>query len=423
MTDNRQAALAYHRHPKPGKVGTLITKPFKSPDELALAYTPGVAHPCLEIHKNPLTAYDYTAKGHTVAVISNGTAVLGLGDIGAAASKPVMEGKAVLFKAFGGVDAVDIEINRKEVEGFCDSVEAIAGTFGGINLEDIKSPECFLIEERLKRTLDIPVMHDDQHGTAIVAGAALINALQLVGKSVGEARVVINGAGAAAIACGLFLRELGVKNLVVCDSKGVIQTERTDLGIYKNLFAVKTPLRTLSGALHDADVFLGLSRGGLLNNEELLSSMAPRPVIFAMANPVPEVDPLFAKSVRPDAIVATGRSDFPNQINNVLGFPYLFRGALDVRAKAITEGMKIAAARALCDLAREAVPVALSKAYGRALAFGPDYILPLAFDPRLLSAVAPAVARAAVEDGVARIERFNEALYRTQLIEERGTRI
>jgi malate dehydrogenase (oxaloacetate-decarboxylating)(NADP+) len=418
MTDNKQRALDYHAHPTPGKIGTLITKPFKSADELALAYTPGVAHPCLEIQTDLLKAYDYTAKGHTVAVISNGTAVLGLGDIGALASKPVMEGKAVLFKAFGDVDAVDIEVNHKSVEPFCEAVEAIAGSFGGINLEDIKAPECFAIEKRLKQNLNIPVMHDDQHGTAIVAGAALMNALSLVGKSLGSARVVINGAGAAAIACGLFLRELGVKNLIMCDSKGVIHTGRNDLDPHKSAFAIQTPLRTLAGALHDADVFLGLSKGGLLNNEELLASMADKPIIFAMANPVPEVEPGVAKAVRPDAIVATGRSDFPNQINNVLGFPYLFRGALDMRAKAITERMKIAAAKALAALAKEPVPRSLSDYLGRSLHFGPEYILPSPFDPRLLPAVATAVAKAAHEDGVSRIRQFDENRYRAQLEEK-----
>ena len=420
MADNKQEALAYHAHPKPGKIGTLITKPFKSTDELALAYTPGVAYPCLEIQTDLLKAYDYTAKGHTVAVISNGTAVLGLGDIGALASKPVMEGKAVLFKAFGGVDAVDIEVSRKEVDSFCETVEAIASTFGGINLEDIKAPECFAIEDRLKQNLNIPVMHDDQHGTAIVAGAALMNALSLVGKPIGTARVVINGAGASAIACGRFLRELGVKNLILCDSKGVVHTERTDLNPHKAQFAIQTPLRTLAGALHDADVFLGLSKGGLLNNEELLASMAEKPIIFAMANPIPEVEPSVAKAVRPDAIIATGRSDFPNQINNVLGFPYLFRGALDVRAKAITEGMKIAASKALAALAREPVPKSVCEAYGRKLSFGPEYILPGAFDPRLLPTVATAVAKAAFSEGVSRVKQFDENRYRAELEEERG---
>ncbi len=418
MEITSEEALAYHRYPRPGKVATVNTKSFASQRDLATAYTPGVAIPCKAIEADPAAAYDYTAKGNLVAVITNSTAVLGLGDIGTLAGKPVMEGKGVLFKEFADVDVFDIEVTHKDPEKFCETVEAIAPTFGGINLEDIKAPECFIIEERLKRTLDIPVMHDDQHGTAIVAGAALLNAVELAGKRIDKIRVVINGAGAAAIACGHFIKSLGVTQVIMCDSKGVVKHSRTDLNPYKAAFAIETDMNILAEAIQGADCFFGLSKAGALS-DIMVATMADNPLIFAMANPTPEIMPDAVKAIRSDAIMATGRSDFPNQINNVLGFPFIFRGALDVRASAINEEMKIAAARALAALAKEPVPESVQAIYGRPLHFCADYIIPTPFDPRLLGKVAGAVAQAAVESGVARMDTsgFNREAYEKELAE------
>lgn len=406
MNITKEEALAYHKEPIPGKLSVANSKPFKSQRDLATAYTPGVAFPCKEIERDNDLAYDYTSKGNLVAVITNSTAVLGLGDIGAVAGKPVMEGKGVLFKEFADVDVFDIEVDEKDPDKFCEVVEAIAKTFGGINLEDIKAPECFQIEERLKKNTDIPVMHDDQHGTAIVVGAALLNAVELAGKAIGEIRVVINGAGAAAIACGKFIKSLGVRHILMCDSKGVITTGRNDLNPQKELFAADTPHETLAEALSGADLFLGVSKAGALS-EAMVASMAKTPIIFAMANPVPEIMPDVVAKVRGDAIMATGRSDFPNQINNVLGFPFIFRGALDVRSTAINEEMKIAAAKALAALAREPVPEEIRKVYGRPLSFSKEYIIPTPFDPRLITTVTPAVAQAAVDTGVSRLKSLD----------------
>ena len=403
MNITKEEALNYHRLPKPGKIAIQNIKPFKTQRDLAMAYTPGVAYPCKEIEADETKAYDYTSKGNLVAVITNSTAVLGLGDIGALAGKPVMEGKGVLFKEFADVDVFDIEVDEKDPEKFCQVVEAIAKTFGGINLEDIKAPECFYIEERLKKSVDIPVMHDDQHGTAIVAGAALMNAAELAGKPLDTLKVVINGAGAAAIACGKFIQSLGVSHILMCDSKGAVTTARTDLNPQKTHFAVESDARTLADAIKGADLFLGLSKAGALT-PEMVADMAPSPIIFAMANPFPEIMPDEVAQVRSDAIMATGRSDFPNQINNVLGFPFIFRGALDVRSTAINEPMKIAAAKALASLAKEPVPESIRKMYGRDLHFSSTYILPTPFDPRLITTIAPAVAKAAVETGVARVK-------------------
>ncbi|MDE6298535.1 MAG: NADP-dependent malic enzyme, partial [Muribaculaceae bacterium] len=380
------------------------TKPYASQQDLALAYSPGVAYPCLEIEKDPEDAYRYTNKGNLVAVISNGTAVLGLGDIGALAGKPVMEGKALLFKIFAGLDAFDIEINEKDPEKVIEIVKAIAPTFGGINLEDIKAPECFKIETRLKEECDIPVMHDDQHGTAIISGAGLLNALQIQGKKIGDIRLVVNGAGAAAISCTRLYVALGVnpKNVVMCDSKGVIRSDRENLNSQKKEFATDRDLHTLEEALVDADVFLGLSVADVVT-PEMLKSMAPKPIVFALANPNPEIAYDLAIESRPDIIFATGRSDYPNQINNVIGFPYIFRGALDCGATGINEAMKIAAVHAIANLAKEPVPAVVDEAYGmNNIKFGRDYILPKALDPRLLLCVAPAVARAAAESGIAK---------------------
>ncbi len=414
MKLSNEEILEYHSKPKPGKIAVVNTKPFNTQRDLSIAYTPGVSVPCLEIEKDEQKAYEYTAKGNLVAVITNSTAVLGLGDIGTLGGKPVMEGKAVLFKEFGKVDAIDIEVDRKDVDGFCDAVEAIAKTFGGINLEDIKAPECFAIEERLKKKLNIPVMHDDQHGTAIVAGAALLNACEIAGKNLSEITMVINGAGAAAISCGRMFKQLGVKNILMCDSKGVITTDRKDLNEQKKEFAVETNKKTLAGALHDSDVFIGVSKGGILNHEEMIGCMAQNPIIFAMANPTPEATPEFVNSVRKDAIMATGRSDYPNQINNVLGFPFIFRGALDSRATAINEEMKIAAVHALASLAKEDMPDYVARAYGEKKVFGRDYILPKPFDKRLYLKVPFAVAKAAFESGIA-IDGFNLAQYEEKL--------
>ena len=398
-------ALAFHANGRPGKFQIAATKPLTSQHDLSLAYSPGVAAPCLEIAADINTAYDYTNKGNQIAVISNGTAVLGLGDIGAAAAKPVMEGKAVLFKKFAAIDGIDLELNTTDTNAFVSAVELMTPTFGGINLEDIKAPECFVIEQQLRDKLDIPVFHDDQHGTAIIVAAGLINAFHLTGRDMKSVKIVGNGAGAASIACVELLKIMGVPadNIIFCDRSGPIYKGREgSMNQWKSAHAADTDARSLEDALVGADVFLGLSSGGALT-KGMVEKMAPRPIIFAMANPVPEIWPAEAKEVRPDAVIATGRSDFPNQVNNVLGFPYIFRGALDVRASKITENMKIAAANALAMLAREDVPDAVADAYGgQSLAYGEDYIIPTPFDPRLIVAVSSAVAEAAMNDGVAR---------------------
>ena len=413
-----QEALAFHANGRPGKLEITATKPLMSQHDLSLAYSPGVAAPCLAIEADPDTAYDYTAKGNVIAVISNGTAVLGLGDIGAAASKPVMEGKAVLFKKFADIDGLDLEVDTKDTEKFVEAVAMLAPSFGGINLEDIKSPECFIIEQQLRERLEIPVFHDDQHGTAIIAAAGLINALHLTGRDISDIRVVSNGAGAASIACVELFKSMGVphENIILVDRSGVIyQGREASMNQWKSAHAVKTDARTLEDALVGADVFLGLSVAGAVT-PKMVETMAERPIIFAMANPVPEIMPEDAKKVRPDAIIATGRSDYPNQVNNVLGFPYIFRGALDVRASKINEQMKIAAAEAIAMLARDDVPDAVAEAYGgQVLQYGEDYIIPAPFDPRLISAVSSAVAAAAMDSGVARkpiedLERYRRDL-------------
>src|SRR5512143_459074 len=400
----REDALAYHSSGRKGKIEVVPTKPTATARDLALAYSPGVAEPCLEIEKDPELSYVYTARGNLVAVVSNGTAVLGLGDIGPAAGKPVMEGKGVLFKRFADIDVFDINIDAKEIDKVCTVVKALEPTFGGINLEDIKAPECFVIEERLKKEMQIPVMHDDQHGTAIISGAALLNALELAGKDIGKVRVVVNGAGASAIACTKFYLTLGVKreNVTMVDTKGVVYRGRQEgMNPWKQEFASDTKARTLAEAAQGADVLLGCSVKGMFT-QEMVRSMATNAIVFALANP--DLDYPDAKAARPDVIMATGRSDYPNQVNNVLGFPYIFRGALDVRAKAITEEMKMAAARALAALAKEDVPESVSRAYGgERFRFGPEYIIPKPLDPRVLLAVAPAVAKAAIDGGVARL--------------------
>lgn len=404
MSKVKEQALIYHRYPCPGKIETVATKPTSSPEDLSLAYSPGVAYPCLEIKDRPDNAYLYTNKANLVAVISNGTAVLGLGNIGAAAAKPVMEGKALLFKIFAGLDCYDIEIDETDPDRFVHAVRAMSHTFGGINLEDIKAPECFEIERRLKAECDIPVMHDDQHGTAIVSGAALLNALEIQGKKIDDICLVVNGAGAAAISCTRLYMNLGVRkeNIIMCDSKGVISESRTDLNGQKRMFATSRPVTTLAEALCGADVFLGLSVADVVT-ADMLASMNDRPIVFALANPNPEIAYELAMATRDDIIFATGRSDYPNQINNVLGFPYIFRAALDCRASEINEEMNVAAAHAIASLAKLPVPESLCKAYGvDSLTFGRDYILPKPFDKRLLCTVAPAIARAAVESGVAR---------------------
>jgi malate dehydrogenase (oxaloacetate-decarboxylating)(NADP+) len=406
MTNNklRDDALAYHAQGRPGKIEVVPTKPHSSQRDLSLAYSPGVAEPCLEIEKNPQAAYDYTSKGNLVAVISNGTAVLGLGNIGATAGKPVMEGKGLLFKIFAGIDVFDIEVNEKDTDKFIEVVKAISPTFGGINLEDIKAPECFEIEERLKNELNIPIMHDDQHGTAIISACGLLNALELNGKKIGDIRIVVNGAGAAANSCTQLYIALGAKpeNIVMLDSKGVINTSRTDLNDRKKPFATTRRISTLAEAIKDADMFLGLSVADVLT-PDMLQSMSADPIVFALANPDPEIAYEAAMSSREDIIFATGRSDYPNQINNVLGFPYIFRGALDVRATCINEAMKVATVYALAELTKKAVPDVVNAAYStKKLSFGRDYIIPKPLDPRLLTTVAPAVAKAAMESGVAR---------------------
>lgn len=383
-------------------MGIVPRKRLRSINELGLAYTPGVAVPCKQIEANPLSAYDYTSKSNLVAVISNGTAVLGLGDIGAMASKPVMEGKAILFKTFADVDAFDIEVNEKDVDKFVAVVKAIAPTFGGINLEDIKAPECFEIERRLIEELDIPVMHDDQHGTAIISTAAIMNALHLVGKEAKDIKVVVCGAGAAAMACAKMYLALGVKNLVMFDSKGAISADRTDLNELKKAFVCKEKYHSIKDALNGADVLLGLSKGDLLTGDDI-KGMNESPLIFALSNPTPEIMPDVAKKARPDAIVATGRSDFPNQVNNVLGFPYIFKGALRVRASKINEEMKFAAAKAIAELAREPITDKLEQLLQHKVSFGKEYIIPSAFDERLIDVVSNAVAEAAIKSGVARV--------------------
>ena len=418
----KQMALDYHKYPRPGKIEVIPTKPYATQADLALAYSPGVAYPCLEIQEAPEKAYDYTDKGNLVAVISNGTAVLGLGDIGALAGKPVMEGKALLFKIFAGLDCYDIEVDEKDPEKFISIVKALGPTFGGINLEDIKAPECFEIETRLKAEMDMPVMHDDQHGTAIISAAGLLNALEIQGKRIEDVKLVVNGAGAAAVSCTKLYIALGVKkeNVVMCDSKGVISDKRTDLNPQKAFFATSRPLSSLAEAMKDADVFLGLSVKDVVT-PEMVKSMAPRPIVFALANPDPEIAYEVATSVRPDIIMATGRSDYPNQINNVLGFPYIFRGALDCGATEINETMKIYAVRAIAEIAKLPVPQVVNAAYGRAnLKFGREYIIPTPFDPRLLTAVSPAVARGAMESGVARRPIGDWAAYDEKLLRLKG---
>jgi len=397
-------ALAYHLEPTPGKFEITASVPMTTQRDLSLAYSPGVAVPCLAIADNPELAYDYTNKGNLVAVISNGTAVLGLGNLGALGSKPVMEGKAVLFKRFADVNSIDIELDTENPEEFINAVKLMGPTFGGINLEDIKAPECFIIEQALKEVMDIPVFHDDQHGTAVICAAGLINALHLSGKKIQDVKIVLNGAGAAGIACIELLKSMGAKhnNCIVCDTKGVIYQGRTEgMNQWKSAHAISTELRSLDDAMAGADVFLGVSVKGAVT-PAMVESMAPDPVIFAMANPDPEITPEEAHAVRPDAIVATGRSDYPNQVNNVLGFPYLFRGALDIHARAINDEMKIACARALADLAREEVPDEVALAYGTKLSFGRDYIIPTPFDPRLIYRIPPAVPRAGMDTGAAR---------------------
>ena len=418
----RQAALDYHKSEPKGKIEVIPSKPHSSQRDLSLAYSPGVAEPCLEIEKNPKTVYEYTSKGNLVAVISNGTAVLGLGDIGAEASKPVMEGKGLLFKIFADINVFDIEINEKDPDKFIEIVKGIAPTFGGINLEDIKAPEAFYIEQRLKEELDIPLMHDDQHGTAIISAAALINALELAGKKIEEVKMVVNGAGAAAIACTKLYVELGLskKNVLMCDSKGVINHKRENLTPEKIDFIAHTEIETLEDALKGADVFVGLSKGNVMT-AEMLQSMADNPLVFALANPTPEIDYNLAVSVREDVIMATGRSDFPNQVNNVLGFPYIFRGALDVQASGINEEMKLAAVRAIADLAKEPVPEMVKLAYNvKNLGFGREYFIPKPFDNRLLTKVSIAVAKAAIDSGIAGKPIMDFEAYETQLLDRMG---
>ena len=409
-------ALFYHKTIRPGKIEIIASKPMATQRDLSLAYSPGVAVPVQAIYDNPADAYEYTAKGNLVAVITNGTAILGMGNLGALASKPVMEGKAVLFKCFADVDSIDIELDTEDPDKFIEAVALMEPTFGGINLEDIKAPECFVIEQALRDRMKIPVMHDDQHGTAIIAAAGLVNACFLTGRAFKDVKVVVNGAGASALACTALIKSMGVRheNVTVCDTKGVIYVGRAGVDQFKSAHAIVTEKRTLKEAMHGADIVLGLSAAGAIT-QDMVKGMAPQPIIFAMANPDPEITPPDAKAVRPDAIVATGRSDYPNQVNNVLGFPFIFRGALDVRATAINEEMKIAAANAIAGLAREQVPEEVAAAYGQNYHFGPDYIIPAPFDPRLMEVVSSAVAKAAMDSGVAQkpIEDFDA--YRTSL--------
>ena len=413
-----EEALELHSKGRPGKLEITPTKPLTTSRDLSLAYSPGVAAPCLAIQADPAKAYDYTAKGNLVAVISNGTAVLGLGNLGALGSKPVMEGKAVLFKRFADIDSIDLEVDTEEVDAFVDCVKLLGPTFGGINLEDIKAPECFVIEQRLRELMDIPVFHDDQHGTAIIAAAGMINAVDLTGRSLTDTRMVVNGAGAAGIAVVELIKAMGMphENVILCDTKGVIYQGRTDgMNQWKSAHAVPTEARTLAEAMAGADIVLGLSIKGAFS-PEMVKAMAPNPIIFAMANPDPEITPEEAREIRPDVIIATGRSDYANQVNNVLGFPYIFRGALDVRASTINDAMKIAAAYAIAALAREEVPEEVTAAYrGRRLRYGPDYLIPTPFDPRLITAVPAAVAKAAVESGVARKPIVDFEGYRQEL--------
>ncbi len=414
---SEREALFFHSTGRPGKIEIIASKPMATQRDLSLAYSPGVAVPVQAIADDPATAYDYTAKGNLVAVISNGTAILGMGNLGALASKPVMEGKAVLFKRFADVDSIDIELDTEDPQAIIDAVALMEPTFGGINLEDIKAPECFIIEQALKEKMNIPVMHDDQHGTAIICAAGLINALHLTGRDIRDVRIVVNGAGAAAIACTELIKAMGVPhdNVIMCDRTGVIYQGRTKgMDQWKSAHAAKTDARTLEEALKGADIFLGLSAAGALKGD-MVKDMAPQPIIFAMANPNPEITPPEAKAARPDAIVATGRSDYPNQVNNVLGFPFIFRGALDVRATAINETMKIAAAQAIAALARQAVPEEVAKAYGKSHSFGVDYIIPAPFDPRLMEIVPAAVAQAAMDSGVAQKPIADMAAYRQSL--------
>ncbi|MBR4098016.1 MAG: malate dehydrogenase [Campylobacter sp.] len=404
----KQKALDYHID---GKIEINVKKPCVSAEDLSLAYSPGVAEPCMEISANNELAYKYTNKGNLVAVITDSTAVLGLGDIGSVAGKPVMEGKAVLFKKFANVDAFDIELDEKDPDKIVEICKALAPTFGGINLEDIAAPKCFYIEKKLQESVNIPVMHDDQHGTAIITTAGLLNALEINGKDISKIKVVVSGSGAAGIACAKMYQSVGVKNIIMCDSKGVIHSKRDDLTAEKKEFAIETEARTLSDALSGADMFLGLSKAKLLT-QDMVKSMAINPIIFALANPEPEIRPEEAHAIRDDIIIGTGRSDYPNQVNNVLGFPFIFRGALDVRATKITENMKIAAAQALAKLAKESVPSEVCKAYGvDEIKFGKDYIIPKPFDPRVLLVVAPAVAKAAIKDGVSLVKELDEDAY------------
>ena len=425
MSDSRKRheALIYHAKPKPGKIEVVPTKKYASQHDLSLAYSPGVAEPCLEIEKDPNNVYKYTAKGNLVAVITNGTAVLGLGNIGALASKPVMEGKALLFKIFADIDVFDIEIDATDVDKFVETVKAIAPTFGGINLEDIKAPEAFEIERRLKEELDIPVMHDDQHGTAIISAAALKNAIEITGKNIEDVKIVVNGAGAAAISCTKLYLKLGaqVQNIVMCDSKGVIRKDSENLNEQKEEFATDKDIHTLEEAMHNADVFIGLSKGNVVSPAMLLS-MAKDPIVFAMANPVPEISYDVAVATRKDIIMATGRSDHPNQVNNVLGFPFIFRGALDVRATKINEEMKMAAVHALADLAKKTVPEQVNIVYDEiSLSFGKEYIIPKPFDPRLIYEIPPAIAKAAIESGVALEPITDWVKYQEELMDRSGT--
>ena len=419
----KEAALAYHQSGRPGKIEVKPTKPYRTQTDLSLAYSPGVAFPCLEIQDNPDSVYQYTDKGNLVAVISNGTAVLGLGDIGAMSGKPVMEGKGLLFKIYGGIDVFDIEVAEKDPEKFCEAVERIAPTFGGINLEDIKAPECFYIEERLKKTLDIPVMHDDQHGTAIISAAGLKNALEVAGKNINDVHIVVNGAGAAAISCTKLYMAIGARkeNILMLDSKGVISKDRKDLNEQKKFFATdRTDVHTLEEAMKGADVFVGLSKGNILS-QDMVRSMAANPIVFALANPEPEISYEDAMASRPDVLMATGRSDYPNQINNVIGFPYIFRGALDVHARAINEEMKLAAVYAIADLAKQPVPDVVNDVYHvNNLTFGPSYFIPKPVDPRLITEVSAAVAKAAIQSGVARTPIDNWDEYKNRLREMLG---
>ena len=409
----KEEALDYHRVPNPGKVAIATTAKLETQRDLALAYSPGVAYPCEEIQKNPELAYEYTSKRNLVAVISNGTAVLGLGNIGALASKPVMEGKSVLFKKFAAVDSFDIEVDETDIDKFCEIVKAISPTFGGINLEDIKAPECFEIERRLVEELEIPVMHDDQHGTAIITSAALMNAAEMMGKNISDMKVVVVGAGASAIACSTMYKELGVKNLIMCDSKGVIHKGRTDLNKYKKDFITQTDITTMNEAFTDADMVLGLSKPGTFTVEHI-KLMSEEPIVFTLANPTPELFPEEIKAVKPKAIIGTGRSDYPNQVNNVLGFPFIFRGALDVQARTINMHMKKAAASAIANLAKEPITADLIALVGN-LSYGREYIIPTPFDKRLMVEVSAAVALGAVETGVARVKDFDLQAYKAKL--------